>query len=438
MKPYLNILLVPILIGWASSRQAAASASETEQIIFLLSSNFEDTWERDFETQLREYLIPQVDSGTRISFIDTDTRSVIAEMQVPEYSGAKRNYRLKTEYAMLRRWFSKNAAQDTRANGSQTLKYPEMINQLNLPLSAATRIVVCGSPIYENPEDPQFNFVMKGYRTIPSRESFRLSPAEHPFGVIGARNLNGAHLYFLHDLGADEDLDNRYQVGLTEFLNDWVGALNSGGLHGITRDQRSLMTRLSEPVSAFERIAVVDEQFTGRSAPAALPSRKLPKITRVFLVDNSMSQTPVIEKIQSTLSQQTESPYIRYALVLFTNPDATTGEAAYLYRESSNPQEMAEAFRVAPRDSGGMDSADALSDGMRITCDLLQTRKAYGVEILIFADVAPAESGTRPTHLGYPSLIKELQQAGHRVQFVPTYSDTPTKWLPAGVTLGSM
>lgn len=414
--------------------------AEQAMHLFILSAYLADDELEEMIDGVETYIENDADPETIVRFINGETGIVLGSITVPDLgkydSPRARSQSLRRPFNAIKKKLNLLEVPDGRTRPVGSLRIPEILEDLT-DLDSSSRIIYVGNPIYSHPFEGSYDFLQNGYLAVPNRKNFGLSPIEHPFGVLGAPNLNGATVYFLHS-ASNEYLDSRSKAILREYYDDYFTALGSGGFQSITADKATLLSSLCEPVKRVKRVNTVDIVTTEGSCKVPVAPQRRPKISRVFLCDNSLSQTPVMKQIGNELRAQKKSPWIRYALVLFTNPTVSNGKAAYLYRETSDPQEMADAFEAAPRGGGGMDTPGALSEGLKITSDLLRDRNALGVSVQIFADVEPSEGMTLSDKQRYPALITELLRASHSVQFFPSDTSTPTGWIPAGVSVETL
>ena len=445
MKNFLTSLLFTLCVASAVAAHKAAIA---------ISPSLPEAARSEVKQTLLDFLLSQAAPGDAFSIMDGSSAAIVAEFAIPNTPVDTPTARLKAMREPLARllgWFKSQTASGNAAHGQ--IDSPSIVSAL-LRVQADSLLFV-GAPTYVDPQGGTHSWHQNGQHWYPSDAAFFAGASASPWHVASEDfNQLGSLKVHWWLTGMKSPLSRPYLATIERFYGCYFqlyGAqlLSFGpGKDSLVRDLfrddltgRAFAPDTSDTVFEMRQVggglrfnATPVEPKPRRVIPPPVakpePPKRVPtaKFT-VFLLDNSGSMSGNLDEIGRRLMAQEESPENRYALIVFDNSGSIEGRTIRVF---SSPADLSAAFRATTYGTG-MDSTNALADGLMAARQILKDHVVSNARILIYADVMPNEAATRPATHGYRTLFTELIADGHKPIFVKCNPLLHTDWLPEGV-----
>ena len=209
---------------------------------------------RQVQSDQLQLILRHAPDGTRLKFYDGWNLKVIAEM-VP--SGPYRERKLRGDIGQLLLWFRSAGQLTGPLTNTGAIRTPAVLDELGRSATPRSQIVLLGSTIYRDPQEPQFSFFQRTEEGtndywFPGDGLLNLARSQSPFGVAGkAAHLQNVSVHFLYPDEA-EFPDGLFKEDTRRFYSLLV-SLQSGRFVSFSSDRRTVLENLFKPdLPAFE------------------------------------------------------------------------------------------------------------------------------------------------------------------------------------------
>ncbi len=444
--------LTNLIAALLTLQTSLSTDTQAQDYVVALSPNVNKTLAQEFYL-VATRVIEKAPPETKLRFISGGTSpSVITELTKQTFPNQRVEQRHNAIHQAKIAQFLKNAVtKQAPSSELATLDLPMIIQALTGHIKGPTRLALLGSPIWMSAQEHSF---INPNESNPNRR-FRAPSVGHlnsdllltPFGVPS----NAGTLAELKVIWWNPVAKQSGPLSYRKLIESWWVRYLSGleiAMTSIQEDklpflQNFYSTSLIELTPSYEKggsevtIVTLEELIKDAQEQALHTSRilvrkQLQAFSIIWLVDCSGSQASALETIARRISEERGISNQYMGLILFDS-----GKAA-LYSESANALEIASAFRQAPS-LGGMDLRGSFGAGLKISQELITQRQSRHVTLRIVSDVAPALEENRPIALQYPTLLEQLINSGHRIEFVRCDKSLDTStFLPAGTQVSDL
>lgn len=224
--------------------------------------------------------------GDRLTFINGDDASIISSVSVPEddvYKHRVTKLRHGAKALAKLNAFIKSMKQDQRTLGAMDV--PLVLNQIVRNYPSANEILLIGSALYDNPQQPGVNMTSMH---IPSDGFITAKPTDSPFGTLGReKHLQGKRIHWLLPKSSSDSLHSEALLRLMHLYIQQMG----GALVSFTANSDAVMQLLLENAKPMNMEYQLDRN--GKLYMQAI--RKL--VPELSLYQQPITQTPMPQQV---------------------------------------------------------------------------------------------------------------------------------------------
>ncbi|MES9863530.1 MAG: hypothetical protein ABW138_22090, partial [Candidatus Thiodiazotropha sp. 4PDIVS1] len=242
MKPLLTLIF---------SIMFTASVHAGDMVIVLSPWQSPEASKAQVKTMLQ--FLTGLPPASTATIMDGDSLRTIGRFTVPDnpsYRSAKARLKLNREAVSAMLAFAKKAHPphaDTPPRPVQAVNLPQVLRHIarNNTGDATLDVVILGSPLYDDPNEPEFS--MAG-GLVPSDGHLQTSRSKSPLGVEGAEALKGIRLHLGY---ANEDIfmSDQHRYFIERFWSLFLSS-QGGALVTFTSDIPSLLNRVKSSAVA--------------------------------------------------------------------------------------------------------------------------------------------------------------------------------------------
>lgn len=227
MKKFTALILSLVsLLFLSNDMQAEASKMPLDQHFICTSNTPVQAANEIFETLKNYILNPEgAPPGSVITLYDASKPAIVAQFKIKDLrydSERARKLKLRSHLKKLDEFFKSCQVKDAEEAWSGQI--PEVLDLITTT-NDNSRIIYLLSPLYQDANEPDYNFYKDGVWTIPQPEVVLDKSSNTPFGLIGKVPLKGSvHMVY----PSDQNFENgRYKIRLEQFYGHYFSKLGS-------------------------------------------------------------------------------------------------------------------------------------------------------------------------------------------------------------------
>lgn len=237
----LLIVVMSILIGLVPAPVIGAGDIKLE--IVWLPEQAPQSPEDDSFNHLAKFLLTEAPQGIRIQITDGITGNVVTQIDVPQLrydNVAVRRERMMPQLGKLKQWRD-------QARVRSGVRLPEVLDAIAGNLDADCNVVIWGDPLYKHVRS-ELSFS----HAVPSTAVFAHKATEHPWGLVGSRDVQGAAFLWIVPEGTFAD--GRNQRAVEQFIGAYLDGRGASGLFAFKTDAVSVLKQSLTPQKQEDRI----------------------------------------------------------------------------------------------------------------------------------------------------------------------------------------